>query len=101
MNQKPSIGRIVHFVMPDRTHRPATIVRCYEGEFYANLSVTLDGENDRNNLCTLAAMPPGITVSSHLWRGSVMADFTENQAGTWHWPEREAVDAPNTTGFRS
>jgi hypothetical protein len=89
MDQTPTIGRTVHYVMPNGQHRPAVIVHSYSGQSYANLNVALDGENDRDNLCTLGEMPPGSAVPAQLWRGSVMADFTEAQPGTWHWPERE------------
>lgn len=85
----PAPGRVVHYVMPNGEHRPATIVRTYEGKFYVNLTVLLDGENDRGNLCDLDAMPPVVDVPTHLWRGSVTADFTKYPiTGTWHWPER-------------
>jgi len=77
--QKPSIGRIVHFVLPDGPskfdHRPAIIVRWGSS---VQLQVFTDGEND------------GAKYASGLyWATSVpYADPSENKPYSYHWPER-------------
>lgn len=94
MNQKPSIGRTVNFVLDGQfspgqalrdgtkgQFRPAVIVRTWpktetEVHDYVNLVVTLDGMNDQP-----AAAP------LHMWRSSVPYD-PNGAPGTWHWPAR-------------
>ncbi len=81
---KPSIGRIVHYVLDGDhhqavgSHRPAIIVREPWTPEMLNLQVFTDGENDgpRN-------------VSGIVWRTSVHQDEETKAPGTWHWPERE------------
>lgn len=79
--QKPSIGRIVHFVL-DRhderppVHRPAIIVES-DGRDRVNLQVFLDGSNDG----------AGAHISIHA--AAVYRDDIDHMPGTWHWPERE------------
>lgn len=79
----PSIGRIVHFVLPNGQHRPAIIVRVFEEPptpaSVANLQVFLDGSNDA------PAREPG--ASDLLWRTSVHQDAETMKPGTWHTPE--------------
>lgn len=92
---KPSIGRIVHFRLPDKYEgaparwRPAVITEVITHElemmppqtrYYANLVVTLDGPNDAD-LAELPAGPGPLTI----WRGTV-SEGTE--AGCWRWPPR-------------
>lgn len=77
----PSIGRVVHFVMPDGQHRPAFVVRVWDHEL-VNLQVFTDGYND--------SPPSGVNIA---WETSV--PHVEEAAGTddrtffrtWHWPE--------------
>ena len=111
----PRIGRIVHYVLANGEHRPATIVRVWPGEFGndevkdgVNLLVFLDGMNDRD--ATSPQKPsdakPGDPVdmsgtvtyeeciSRVAWRtsvryGSVTPDGTGMLPGFWHWPERD------------
>jgi len=77
---KPSIGRIVIFVLPEEkvkennnaTEAPAVIVRTWENTGYendeCNLKVFTDGENN-------------------LWASSV--PYSEaNEPNSWHWPPR-------------
>jgi hypothetical protein len=75
---KPTIGRMVHFVMPhghpaQGAIRPATLTKI-KGDDVVNLRVILDPE-DRVGLAPeeQTAVPFGIT----------------GQPGTWHWPARE------------
>ncbi len=80
--QKPSIGRVVHYVLTDdqfpqkiekNPHRPALIVNAVPNAMIANLTVFLDGMND------------GDKKSFSL--GSI--HYSENhEPGTWHWPEQ-------------
>lgn len=93
MDQKPSIGRVVHYVLAvfDNVtavgeHRPAFIVRVWPGEYGTNecpdgvnLQVFLDGGNDR---CS-SERESGDTM----WKTSVEYS-AEGKPGTWHWPER-------------
>ncbi|SRR6266849_3265037 len=80
LGQKPSIGQIVHFVLPDGPskldHRPGTIVRIWGSS--VNMQVLTDGEND------------GTKYASGLyWATSVpYTDPSENKPYSWHWPER-------------
>lgn len=73
--EKPSTGRIVHFVMPDGACRPAVVVRVWE-EGRCNLQVFTDGSNDG------AGHESGIK-----WATSVSYS-EEAKPSTWHWPER-------------
>jgi hypothetical protein len=83
----PSLGRIVHFVLPNGEHRPAIIVRVFDPvptpASVANLQVFLDGSNDA------PARQPG--ASDLLWRTSVHQDAETMKPGTWHSPEIVAV----------
>jgi hypothetical protein len=111
--QKISIGRIVHFVLPNGEHRPAIVVRVWPEEFPnnshdhtgLNLQVFLDGANDNEayrgmelpakidllhgtmwytNAQYAPPPPEGERISDPgLPEGVAIAPF-----GTWHWPER-------------
>jgi len=82
--QAPSVGRIVHYVLPDwddsishwskGDHRPAIIVRVWGAEM-VQLQVFTDGSND---------LQSGANV---MWCTSVHQDETTKASGTWHWPE--------------
>jgi len=83
--QKPSIGCIVHYILPDDRcageHRPAIIVKIwpeYNGIQHIQLQVFTDGLNDGERY-----------KSGIHWATSVTyADPSEDKPGTWHWPER-------------
>lgn len=78
MEQKASLGRIVHYVpgVQDTLTetRPAITVRVWdESAGTSNLQVFTDGGND--------------TGTNVEWRTSVV--FSEEpKPGTWHWPPR-------------
>lgn len=83
----PSIGRTVHYILPDNgknpgEHRPAIIVRVWDAKPHeqscVQLQVFTDGENDGL---------PNVT-----WKTSVQQDATGQRFGSWHEPE-EAVAA--------
>jgi hypothetical protein len=81
--QVPSIGRAVHYVLPDGpegdNHRSATIVRVWSGGM-VNLQVLLDsGPNGNGN-------DKGYT-SSLVWKTSIHQDEDEKLPNTWHFPE--------------
>lgn len=79
-DQKPSIGRIVHFVLPamrsgPARHRPAVITMVYS-DTCVNLRILFDA-ND-----------PEIYGEREDRRKSVVLD-ERGEPHTWHWPERE------------
>lgn len=78
MSQAPSIGRVVHYVLPDGRHpsecRPAFIVRVWNDEL-VNLQVFVDGTNDYAD------------YNGSVWATSVHYSDV-HEVRTWHWPER-------------
>jgi hypothetical protein len=75
----PSIGRIVHFVLPSGQHRPAIIVRVWgekpTEDSLVNLQVFSDGTNDK--------------LKGTEWRTSVHQAEANKKPGTWHAPEAQ------------
>lgn len=75
----PSIGRIVHFILPTGEHRPAIIVKVWDRAPHestpVNLQVFTDGENE--------ALP---NVMHRC--GAYQAPANQGQVGTWHESER-------------
>lgn len=108
---KPSIGRIVHYVLANGEHRAATVVNCWPSPdpvqaSIANLTVHLDGSNDLQTarpvdaslggpvfvgFCKpeLAPQNAGAVYPGSLCVGSAAQDEDTKAPGTWHWPERE------------
>ena len=91
--QVPSVGRVVHFILPSGPHRgehrPAIIVKVWsdrpEPHTACQLQVFTDCTND------------GPEYASGLyWATSVQqAPEHEHRFGTWHWPEHvPAIEAP-------
>lgn len=87
MDQKLTVGRIVHYVLPDGhhagEHRPAVVVRVWdapipEGMGTVNLQVITDGSNDGPDY-----------ASGMVWVTSALQDEDTKAPRTWHWPERE------------
>lgn len=80
---KPSIGRIVHYVIPSGPlmcqHRPAIITAVFPGNT-VNLSIFLDQEDD----CSVGSSHVGYVLRA--WSISMSEEHAIN---TWHWPERE------------
>ena len=84
--QVPSVGRIVHFIMPESSrypgeHRPAIIVKVWDTDpkpdSMVQLQVFTDGSNDGE-----------FFKSGLFWATSVTyADPSENKPYSWHWPE--------------
>ena len=84
--QKPSIGRIVHYVLDSGQskgqHRPAMIVRVWS-DTCVQLTVFTDWSNDFG--------PDQHGGGGILWRPSAAQDEggeNPRSIGTWHWPER-------------
>ena len=76
-SQLPSVGRIVHFVLPNSEHRAAMVVKIFCDDGSAQLQVFTDGSND-NSYCG---------DDNVRWETSVR--YSEgNEPRTWHWPER-------------
>ena len=73
-------GRIVHFVMPSREHRPAIVVKVWDipgsCDGYINLVVFVDGLNDVKPMDTTQ------------WETSICFDDVDKSSGTWHWIEK-------------
>jgi len=76
---KPSVGRIVHYVSHGTPPRDDGS-QAYTSENRAAI-VTQVNEDGTVGLAVLN--PTGL-----FFHESVMADFEENQPGTWHWPAR-------------
>jgi hypothetical protein len=84
--QKPSIGRIVHFVQdnPPRygegtVHLPAVITAVWS-DTCVNLQVFTDGSNSEID---------GTNFQHAKWVTSATLDGSDSpHPGTWHWPEK-------------
>lgn len=97
--QKPSVGRIVHYVIAiDHSGKPvvqpAIVVTFwpeYGDKLGVNLQVFLDGGNvDRSRYPSEGNwMAPSAEECAKglAWRTSATYDAGK-AAGTWHWPER-------------
>jgi hypothetical protein len=96
---KISIGRLVHFVLPNGEHRPAIVVRVWPDEFPnnteektgVNLQVFLDGTNDNEAYAGLPLPAKINTLHGTMLYTSAQYAMTPDGLlpGTWHWPERE------------
>ena len=76
MDQKPSIGRIVHYVLPSPAkyageHRPAIITRVWS-DTCVNLHVFEDFDDGE-----LESLPTSVTFEA-----------LGKAERSWHWPER-------------
>jgi hypothetical protein len=78
--QTPSVGRIVHYVSYGTPG----------GEYTSQCRAAIVTEVDEVKpfWVGLAVLNPTGQFFHSLDSGGCMADFTENQGGTWHWPER-------------
>jgi hypothetical protein len=90
--KKASIGRLVHFTLPDGQCRPAIVIRLWgPDQGYpqgpVNLQVFIDGSNDNRQHEGQFLVPEAASGVAAIWRTSVHeADGPE--PGCWHWPER-------------
>lgn len=75
---KPSVGRIVHFVVKSGRHLPAIITDVFEVQETVNICVFWDIK-----AAGVAAAGLGLTDG---W-AEVKQDENSKEPGTWHWPE--------------
>lgn len=93
MNQKPSIGRIVHYVLPYGSckgqHRAAMITGVNVDDTL-NLSVFRDQHADPSNASFADGREAGsVFVCQHpLYLVRDVHHGELQKPGTWHWPER-------------
>jgi hypothetical protein len=84
-NPKPSIGRIIHVILPHGTQpetvkRPGIIVRTWPGATptdvasYVNAQVFTDESND--------------SLPGMVWKSSLSYDETAQRENSWHWPAK-------------
>lgn len=83
--QQPTVGRIVHYVSHGTPVREdgtqAYVAKC-------RAAVVTEVDDSERFRIGLAVLNPTGQFFHSLGAGGCMADFTENQGGTWHWPER-------------
>jgi hypothetical protein len=89
MDQKPSIGRVVHYVLESGRsageHRAALIVNCFGPDCpHQNLCVFLDGINDEGS--EFRNGDENTLMIGHAY--SAPYDPEGKLPGSWHWPER-------------
>lgn len=77
-----TVGRMVHYVMPNGVHRPAIVVHVWDKDSgLVNVRVLTDGANDT------AAV--GWHPDHPDWVTSIQYDDSPDPAQhTWHWIER-------------
>jgi len=71
--QKPTVGRIVHYVSYGTP----------KGEFTSQHRAAIVTQVNADGTLSLAVLNP----TGLFFDLAVMGDDTENQGGTWHWPE--------------
>lgn len=76
----PSIGRIVHYVYPDGTHRPAIVVDVLDDVEVDMVQLQVFNDADAEGRHNDGR--PAVD-----WQTSIRFD-PEGEAGTWHYPER-------------
>ena len=100
MTQKPTIGRIVHFVLAGGQHRAALVVNTESDSTNTNLKVELDMHRDMSFGLHDGKPEPLPSVRGERIGGqyygdgvlhltSIRQDEDNHAPGTWHWPERE------------
>lgn len=95
--QRPTIGRIVHYVLAGGQHRAATVVNVpppgSKPESTANLTVHLDQMQDMKGGLYREELAPEnaayITTGGTLAVSHAVQDEDTKAVGTWHYPERE------------
>jgi len=88
-------GRIVHYVIRENEHRPAIVVKVWNNNGTANLTVFSDWSNDSQYIPNhqesefAKQMARGV-----FWATSV--NYSETKVpSTWHWIEKVAPEAVN------
>lgn len=72
---RPTVGRIVHYVSYGTPNGE------YKSVCWA--AIVTEVQDDSMVVGLMVANPTGL-----FFNRIIMHDATENQAGTWHWPER-------------
>jgi len=88
---KPTIGHIVHYV----SH--GTPVRMDGSQAFTSecrAAIVTEVDSVETHRVGLHVFNPTGDFKYPLATGGCMADFTEHQGGTWHWPERETEVTP-------
>lgn len=81
----PSVGQIVHYVS-HRTPVRKDGTQAYTKQCRAAIVTEVDAAESFR--VGLAVLTPTGQVFHSLDAGGCMADITESQGGTWHWPGR-------------
>ena len=79
-------GIIVHYVMPSGEHRPAIVVKNWNGGS-VNLVVFTDGYNDSNVLPESLVSEQNNIKGGSFWAPSVLHDPNKSLS-TWHFIEK-------------
>lgn len=92
-------GRIVHYVMPSREHRPAIVVRAWKVQEAYHDGITPETRLATNGMCNLVVFVDGVNdvkrsiddpCKDHvltMWETSVVYS-EEPKPFTWHWIEK-------------
>jgi len=83
--QTPSVGRTVHYVSHGTPVREDG-TQAYTKKCRAAIVTEVDSAEPFR--IGIVALNPTGQFFHPLAAGGCMADFTEDQGGTWHWPER-------------
>lgn len=84
--EQVTVGRIVHYVMPEGYCRPAVVVRARKAG--ANLQVFLGPNDLAGSLASEGGAIHHERAYGSMWRSEVKyAKAEKSAAGTWHWPE--------------
>lgn len=90
MIQQPSIGRVVHYVLPMGKcgkHVPAIVTAVGDGD-HVNLSITLDRSSDYPESDYASSGLSIIKTSAFTVHAFDVPHLESMEGGTWHWPER-------------
>ncbi|MVN88279.1 hypothetical protein GO986_16155 [Deinococcus sp. HMF7620] len=89
--QKPSLGRVVHFVAGDGQHLAATISQVYT-PYSGTVPREPEEEARRATLCEAQAVDVHVLYPDHQSPMQFVEGVRYDEAAgplSWHWPERE------------
>lgn len=84
---KPSVGRIVHYVSHGSPVREDG-TQAYTSQCRAAIVTEVSYADPALTQPTYEASLCVLNPTGQFFKEDVMADFTEHQANSWHWPER-------------
>lgn len=87
MMQRPSVGRIVHYVSHGTPIREDG-TRAFEPECRAAIVTEISEPEQPLWIGLMAMNPTGLFFHSVMAGGCKYADAADRVGGTWHWPER-------------